>query len=133
MAKNSEVQIYIQGMQHAYEVIKQSGLPELENELKYRSSNPLPMNVSRIELTALARARAKEELMIVATAMATTLTRDMKMPPIMVMEFLRKFNNRTDVYRMDNEQLAADQDELDHNYYMNEMIKNYLEEDKSNE
>ena len=132
MAKNKEMEFYIQGMQHALKVIQQGGVEELERELKYRSTNPLPMNVSRQELTAVARMRAKEELMIVATAMATTLTDHIKMPPSITKDFLRYFNNLTDIYRMDPEQLKQDQERLDKNYYMNQICKDFLEENESN-
>ena len=129
MANGKDMQFYTQGMQHALKVIKDCGIEELERELKYRASNPLPMNVSRQELTALARIRAKEELMIVATAMATTIAEDLHMPPIIVKEFLRKFNDRTDVYRMDKDKLKEDEKKLDSNYFMNKICKDYLEEE----
>lgn len=130
MAKNKEMEFYVNGMQHAYNVLKQGGIEELQRELQYRASNPLPMNVSRQELTALARARAKEELMFVATSMATTLTKDIKLPPMMVKEFLVKFNDRIDVYRMDKEQYEVDQSKLDNDYLLNQMVRDYLEEEK---
>ena len=133
MAKNSDMQLYVNGMQHAYNVVKQSGIEELERELKYRASKPLPLNVSRQELTAVARIRAKEELMIVATAMATTLTYYMKMPPSIIKDYLDHFNGLIDIYRMDDGKLKTDQDRLDKNYMMNQMLREYLEEDKESE
>lgn len=133
MAKNKEMEFYLQGMQHAVKVIQDSGIEELKRELKYRASKPLPMNVSRKELTAVARIRAKEELMIIATAMATTLTYYMKMPPSVIKDYLDHFNTLIDAYRIDDEKLKIDQERLDKNYMMNQMLREYLNENKESE
>lgn len=131
MAKDQ--QIYLMGMEHALKVAKEYGVDELEREVRYRSINPLPLNVSRLELTTLARLRASEELMFVAVSMSKTLIDHMKMPPSVIIDYLRYFNDMVDVYRMNPEQFKADQDKLAKNHVMNEMCKSFLKEDKKDE
>ena len=56
MAKvHREQQRYLEGMERALRIAREEGLEVLEKEVRYRSSNPLPCNVSPAELTAVAR------------------------------------------------------------------------------
>ena len=69
-------------------------------------------------------------MMMVATASASTLAEHIKMPPSMVMSYLKEFNNRVDLYRANPEEFAAAQKRLDRNIGLNEVCKSYVMEDK---
>lgn len=127
---NKERRAYNDGMAHALKIVQQSGIKGLEEELKLRGIKDLPLNVSATELTAVARIRAKEELMMVATASASTLAEHIKMPPSMVLTYLKEFNNRVDLYRGNPEEYAAAQERLNRNIGLNEVCKSYTMEDE---
>lgn len=130
MAKiNKEQRLHLDGMSFALRVAKNGGVEELEREINYRGLHDAPLNISQAELTQVARIRAKEELMIVATALAETVTQDMKLPPSVAMEFLRKFNDKVDVFRYDQDALRKAQAKLDSMYALNEMVKKFNKED----
>lgn len=130
MAKiTKEQKLYLEGMAYALQVAKKEGIEGLEREVSYRGANSLPLNVKSTELTAIARMRSKEELMIVATAMADTMNSDMKLPPSVVLDFLRKFNNKVDVFRYDKAALEKTQAKLDSMYALNETLKRFNEEE----
>ena len=126
---NKNQRWYLEGMQHALAVAQREGIEELEKEVAYRTGNVLPRNVSRTELTAVARGRAKEELMFVATAMATTLTDHIKMPPLVITDYLKHFNELIELYRIDKRRFESDQQRLDRNYAVNAACKQFLEGD----
>lgn len=129
---NKERKAYNKGMAFALRVVQQSGIEGLEQELKLRGISDLPLNVSSMELTAVARIRAQEELMMVATASASTLVEHIKMPPSTVMSYLKEFNNRVDLYRANPEEYEAAQMRLNRNIGLNEVCKSYQMEDKEN-
>lgn len=126
---SKEQRLYLEGMAHALQVANKDGIEGLEREVNYRGANSLPLNVKSTELTAVARMRAQEELKIVATAMADTMANDMKLPPSIILDFLRKFNNKVDIFRYDKEKLAKTQAKLDSLYALNETIKRFNEEE----
>jgi len=130
MAKiNKEQRLHLDGMSFALRIAKNGGVEALEREINYRGLHDAPLNISQSELTQVARIRAKEELMIVATALAETVTQDMKLPPSVAMEFLRKFNGKVDVFRYDQDALRKAQAKLDSMYALNEMVKKFNKED----
>jgi hypothetical protein len=130
MAKiNKEQRLYLDGMAFAYKIAAQQGIDSLEKEIKFRGMNNVPLNVNRYELTQIARERAKEELIVVATALAETVTQDMKLPPSVAMDFLKKFNDKVGVFRYDAEALGKAQAKLDSMYALNEMVKQFNEEE----
>ena len=110
-------------------VAKEQGVEELEKEVRYRSSRPVPLNVSVAELTAVARGRAKEELMMVATAMADTIANHLKLPPSIVLDYLRAFNKRVQEFHENPEQYEAVQSKLDKDFGMNEVCRKFNEEE----
>lgn len=127
---NKERRAYNDGMAFALRIVQQGGIEGLEQELKLRGIQELPLNVSAVELTAVARIRAKEELLMVATASASTLAEHIKMPPSTVMSYLKEFNSRVDLYRGNPEEYAAAQERLNRNIGLNEVCKSYTMEDK---
>lgn len=130
MAKISkEQQLHLDGMAHAFRIAKNEGIEALEKEIYLRGITELPLNVSQQELTAVARIRAKDELMIVATAMADTMANDMRLPPSVILDYLRKFNRKVDLYRYDKAAMEAAQERLDGAYALNETIKKFNEEE----
>ena len=129
---NKERRAYNDGMAYALRIVKQSGIEGLEQEVKLRGIKDLPLNVSATELTALARIKAKEELLMVATASASTLTEHIKMPPSTVMSYLKEFNSRVDLYRANPEEYEAAQTRLNRNIGLNEVCKSYTMEDEEN-
>lgn len=131
MAKiTKEQKLYLDAMEHALKVAKEGGIEELEKEVRYRSSNPMPLNVSRKELTQVAIRQAKDELMIVATAMADTISNHLKLPPSIVLDYLRQFNKRVQEFHEDPEQYEAVQTKLDKDFGMNEVCRKFNEEDE---
>ncbi|WP_455718064.1 hypothetical protein [Anaerosporobacter sp.] len=130
MAKiTKEQKLYLEGMAHALQIANKEGIEGLTREVNYRGANNLPLNVKSTELTAIARMRSKEELMIIATAMADTMNTDMKLPPSVVLDFLRKFNSKVDIFRYDKVALEKTQAKLDSMYALNETIKRFNEEE----
>jgi len=126
---SKEQQLHLDGMAFALRIAKAGGIEALEKEITYRGIKNIPLNVSQQELTAVARIRAKEELIIVATALAETVTQDMKLPPSVAIDFLRKFNQKVDAFRYDKEALEKSQDKLNSMYALNEIVKKFNEED----
>ena len=126
MAK--EQQIYLQALEHALKIAQDNGIEELEREVRYRSQRKVPLNVSRQELIACAREFAHEELYIIATAMAKTLAEHVKLPMSMLKDYLKHFNDLVAVYHADNDKYKADQKELSVDYRLNEMCREYTEE-----
>lgn len=134
MAKqNKEQQLYLQAMEHALKVAKDKGIEELEKEVRYRSAHPVPLNVNHKELIALARECFETEFRVVAVAMAITLSDYIKMPPTIIVDYLKHFNDMVEIYRTDNERYEADVDRLNSDFKMNEILNLYLKEDENNE
>jgi len=130
MAKiTKEQRLHLDGRAFAFRIVKSGGIEALEKEIARRGIEDMPLNVSQRELTQLARIRAKEELIVVATALAETVTQDMKLPPSVAMDFLKKFNQKVDVFRYDVDALRKAQDKLDSMYALNEMVKKFNEEE----
>ncbi|WP_455717478.1 hypothetical protein [Anaerosporobacter sp.] len=130
MAKiTKEQKLYLEGMAHALQIANKEGIEGLTREVNYRGANNLPLNVKSTELTAIARMRSKEELMIIATAMADTMNTDMKLPPSVILDFLRKFNSKVDIFRYDKASLEKTQSKLDSMYALNETLKKFNEEE----
>ena len=91
----------------------------------------MPLNVSSKELIAYSREYAKKELYYISTAMASTLTDQLKIPLAKMKEYLREFTNRVKLYRYDNERFEADCTRLSRSLGLNEMCKEYLEEEEN--
>lgn len=127
---SKEQKLHLEGMEHALRIAKQDGIEALEKEVRFRSNNPLPLNVKRQELAAAARALQHDELMYVATSMAMTMVEDVKLPPSMITEFLHKFNDRINTYRFDPERYKADGEKLNRNYALNKVCQSFVEEDE---
>lgn len=128
--KGKEERMYLEGMGFAWRVFQREGAEGLEREIKYRGANNVPLNVTSKELTAVARARARDELMFVATAMAETLSKDLKLPPSVLKEFLSGFNEKVELFRYDHEAFENAMSELDRNFAMQNMCKRFLREGK---
>lgn len=133
MAKNNEQKLYAEAMEHALEVVKREGVEGLEREVRYRNSNPLPLNVSPTELTAVARQRAQTELICVATALAMTVMYDMHFPATTSTNLLRYYNDHVDEYRYDEKKLKAAQGRMDRNIAYTKMCAEYMRESKEDE
>lgn len=129
---NKERRAYMDGMAFALKVAKESGIEGLEKEIEFRGLTDAPLNVSRAELVQAARYRAKDELQFVATASASTLTEFIKMPPSRVLEYLREFNRRVDLYRYSPEEYEAAQTRLNLNIGLNDVCKSFVMEDEEN-
>ena len=101
MGQNRDQRFYNDGLARALDLVKAGGVQLLEQELKQRDIKDLPPNVPVYLMHKVAREYCKDELMIVATAMADTIAYDMHLPPSVVVDFLSKFNNKCDLFRMD--------------------------------
>lgn len=126
---NKDQQIYLDGLSYALRIAKAGGIEALEKEVQKRGLENLPLNVNHRELTAIARGKAKEELMIVATALADTVSRDMKLPPSIVADFLRKFNGKVALFRDNKEEMERVQLKLDSMSSLVETVRKFNEED----
>ena len=134
MAKLSRDQrMYNMGMEHALSVAKRFGVEELEKEVRHRNSNPMPLNISKLELRAAVRAGASKELMIIATAMADTVSNFLKLPPCMVMEYLQQFNKRVDEFIDNPELLDETKLQLNRDYGMNSICEKFNKSDENKE
>lgn len=134
MAKLSkEQQAYLDGMAFALRIAKKDGIEGLENEIKFRGTTNVPLNVSSKQLAAVSRARIQDELLFVATASASTLADYIKMPPSRVLDYLKEFNRRVDIYRTNPEVYKEAQQKLDRNIGLNEVCKSYyvMEEEEN--
>ena len=124
-----EKRAYLEGMQFAVKIASLYGIEYASKEVKIRSNNiDMPLNVCSNEITAAARKRSKEELSIIATAMADTMVVDMKLPPSVIVDFLLKFNNKCDLYREDKEAFEKAMKKLDNQYSLNDAVRKFMEE-----
>ena len=105
------------------DLIKAGGVQLLEQELKQRGIKDMPPNVPIYLVHKAAREYCKDELMIVATAMADTIAYDMKLPPSVVVDFLRKFNEKCDQFRMDVGLYESVQKRLSDEYALNKVVE----------
>ena len=90
MAKLSKEQrAYLDGMAHALKIAKTVDIEGLEKEIEFRGLHNVPLNVSSTELIACSREFAKKELYYISTAMASTLTDQLKIPLAKMKEYIR--------------------------------------------
>lgn len=129
MRQNRDQRFYNDGLARALDLVKAGGVELLEQELKQRGIKDLPPNVPVYLVHKAAREYCEEELMIVATAMADTVAYDMQLPPSVVVDFLRNFNNKCDRFRMDAELYEAAQKRLVDEYAMNTIINKSIKEE----
>lgn len=129
MGQNRDQRFYNDGLARALDLVKAGGVELLEQELKQRGIKDLPPNVPVYLVHKAARQYCQDELQIVATAMADTIAYDMQLPPSVVIDFLRKFNNKCDLFRMDAEKHEAARKRLDEEYAMNMIINKFNKEE----
>lgn len=130
MGNNRDMRFYNDGMARALEIAKMAGIEVLESEVKKRGVYQMPPNINSYQLKVAAREYAKVELSIVATAMADTLINDLKLPPSQIVDYLKKFNNKCDRFRIDPDEFNMVTNKLDKKYALNESIKSFFKEDK---
>ena len=134
MAKiTKEQQLYLSGMQYALKIAKEQSVKELEKEINYRCSYPVPVGINRRELTMLARSHAKAELMYLATAMADTMTNYLHMPPMVIHDYLTQFNKRILEFRENPELYERVGLGLDSDTAMIDMLKAFVKEEDKDE
>ncbi|MDD7176603.1 MAG: hypothetical protein SPG09_12765 [Lachnospiraceae bacterium] len=129
MGQNRDQRFYNDGLARALDLVKAGGVELLEQELKQRGIKDLPPNVPVYLVHKAAREYCKDELMIVATAMADTIAYDMRLPPSVVVDFLRNFNTKCDRFRMDAEMYENARKRLDEEYAMNVIINKFNQEE----
>ena len=133
-----EMKIYNEGMERALRIAKEKGIQALEEEMRYRSVNPLPLNVSPEEIRQVARGYVPEMLMTTAVSMATALNEDLNLPPSVIVKFLVGFNNRCEEFFADAEKFKAAQAKLERDVSFQDIYKSYekimkdFEEEKKN-
>lgn len=128
MGQNRDQRFYNDGLARALDLIKAGGVQLLEQELKQRGIKDMPPNVPIYLVHKAAREYCKDELMIVATAMADTIAYDMKLPPSVVVDFLRKFNEKCDQFRMDVGLYESVQKRLIDEYALNKVVEKFNKE-----
>ena len=129
MGMNRDQRFYNDGLARALDLVKAGGVQLLEQELKQRGIKDLPPNVPVYLMHKVAREYCKDELMIVATALADTIVHEMNLPPSMAVDYLRKFNEKCDLFRMDDEVYKDTQRILDEEYGMNVIYDKFNKEE----
>lgn len=128
MKKNREQTAYEQGLAKALDLVKVGGVKLLEDEIKFRNIHSVPPNISKDTIVELARAHSKNELLFVATASASTIVEDLKLPPSSTLKYLKGFNDRVALFRTDTEAFNAAVDRLDRLNGMQMVCKQFMEE-----
>lgn len=131
MNKTDEARL--NGMQLALKIARERGIEDLEKEINWRCKNNISAPFPRQEFIMAARGLAQKEFRFVAAAMGSTLTKEMNMPPSIVKDFLKHFNNRMDVYRDNEQEYEKDINMLDSDFGMKEMVRQYTEEMEKHE
>lgn len=135
MAK--EDRFYNCGLARAYELVKAGGIECLEAEIRKRGAYNVPVNANSYQLKKAAREHCEIELRVVATAMADTMENDMMLPPSVLADFLKKFNDKCELFRDNPEQFEATKKRLDEAYALDRTIalfnKKYENGGKENE
>lgn len=93
---------YLMGLEKAYQIATAGprGLEMLKAEINARrAGNSLPAGVDKCVLEELARGYIKPELMILSTAMAWTLEKELKLPPSTIVRYLVAYNEKIDDYK----------------------------------
>ena len=129
MGMNRDQRFYNDGLARALDLVKAGGVELLEQELKQRGIKDLPPNVPVYLMHKVARTYCNDELMIVATALADTIVHEMNLPPSMAVDYLRKFNEKCDRFRMDDEAYKETQRQLDEEYGMNVIYDKFNREE----
>lgn len=120
---------YRAGFERCYEIWDGLGKEFVEKErIARQTKGYIPPGITSYILRKAARKEAEQELMIVALALAETLTVDMKIPAFKCREYLRAFNDRCDLYRYDPEAMEKAERHLESMPVITEMAKKYLEE-----
>lgn len=96
---------YNDGLVKAQALVRLGGIELLDAEIEQRKVNNAPAGVSSFEIKDAAREYSKKELEIVATALAYTVSFDMGLPPSIAVDFLKKYNSRTDELRRSEDKL----------------------------
>ena len=133
--QKKEKKAYIDGLISARTIVTMQGVRGLDVEIQKQCVGMKNMQMnSRIysekEKTDLARANMEEELTVIATALATTVAYEMRLPGSMGMEFLETFNGLIDVYRADKQELEKAHDRLGRDPMLNAQTARYLEGSK---
>lgn len=129
MGMNRDQRFYNDGLARALDLVKAGGVELLEQELKQRGIKDLPPNVPVYLMHKVARTYCNDELMIVATALADTIVHEMNLPPSMAVDYLQKFNEKCDLFRMDDEVYKDTQRRLDEEYGMNVICDKFNKEE----
>ena len=129
MGMNRDQRFYNDGLARALDIVKAGGVQLLEQELKQRGIKDLPPNVPVYLMHKVARTYCNDELMIVATALTDTIVHEMNLPPSMAVDYLQKFNEKCDLFRMDDEVYKDTQRRLDEEYGMNVIYDKFNKEE----
>ena len=131
MAKlNREEIAYLNGMKRALDLVEAEGVELLRKEVEWRGARSMPIGITNVEITTLARKEIVPELHRLSTAIAYTLEYDLSLPSRLVSDFLVGYNKRIDVYRYDDETLKKDHLKLDKDYSLNNQVKKWYEQAK---
>ena len=127
---SKEERIYLEGMAFASRIAKEKGIDALEKEMQFRGLNKSVLNVRREELIAVARERSQKELLFIATAMAETMRNYLHLPQSVLKDYLIRFNEKMNDYRMDENVFKADCDKLSRDVSLNTICVEFINEDE---
>ena len=130
--QKKEKKAFVDGLVAARNIVAMQGMQGLEIEIGKQcrgmgNSTVTSRIYSEKEKTDLARSEMENELVVLATALATTVAYRMELPASMTMEFLETFNGLVDIYRADKEELEKADRRLRKDQMLNRQTKRYLE------
>lgn len=130
--QKKEKKAFLDGLVAARNIVAMQGMQGLEIEIGKQcrgmgNSTVTSRIYSEKEKTDLARSGMENELVVLATALATTVAYRMELPASMTMEFLETFNDLVDVYRADKEELEKADRRLRKDQMLNRQTTRYLE------
>lgn len=130
--QKKEKKAFVDGLVAARNIVAMQGMKGLEIEIGRQcrgmgNSTVTSRIYSEKEKTDLARSEMESELVVLATALATTVAYRMELPASMTMEFLETFNGLVDVYRADKEELEKADRRLRKDQMLNRQTTRYLE------
>lgn len=110
MGKISKEEIArLEGMKMAYEIAKERGIDELEQDVKWRGALNVCPQVSVKRIYELVDKLDEHNRMKVGAASAWALTVKMSLPNAMLEQYLDAFNERMNAYREDANLLIEDE------------------------
>lgn len=130
MGKISKEEIArLEGMKMAYEIAKEHGIEELEQDVKWRGALNVCPQVSVKRIYELVDKLDEHNRMKVGAASAWALTVNMALPQVMLEQYLEAFNDRMNAY-MEDANLLIEDEKLMYGDYQTVEISNKFDKEE---